>query len=616
MAYCDKCGLESHKGRGCPKRKKVSGKHKPRQIIGVDCETNSFGVVLFLASNEEKRKNYLYRAEGLGLQEILDWLILVCNGNLAFGYFFDYDVNQIIGMLPPIHQGQLAVAGRVTWRDYQIRHIPSKRFMVRYEGKAAVIWDCSSWAQCSFLKTCVDWRLGTESERAIIQRMKSQRGDFDNATEAELVEYTTLECSLLCEWTRRILELHETCEIQLRAYSGPGSTASAMVRKSGWKPPEVPEEIQAIAELAFFGGRSEISRIGPVSGPVYGYDINSAYPSAIATLPEIEGFRWFRSKTYKAQLWGFWKVAWKQPPTTPWGLFPVRGALLPSGRRSLSLLYPTEGVGWFHSEEISAAMQVAPNCINFLDSRVIYPSGQPFKWVEETAARRMQYKAEKDERAFPLKVGLNSIYGKLAQHSGSHPLQCMVYAAAITAATRAALLRAAYSEGHNVVLLATDGILSTVPLNLPIGNTLGTWETETYDSAWMLQSGVYWAGGKKRTRGIDARSLELSQVEEIWRRRGTSGQLTLPSRRVLGYRLCAAQNKLHLTGTWSDTTRTVKFSPAPRRRSWRRYDDAMLTVPARVADYKAQARLDSLALALDSGFQFEDEAQPDWSIDE
>lgn len=617
MAKCEKCGQSSHHGKGCPKRKRKSGKKVRRPIVGVDCETNSNGVVLFLAASEDKQISYRYDAAGLGLETILDWILSAVSGKIGFGYFFDYDVNQIIAKLPPIHQGQLAETGRVMWRDYYFRHIPTKRFELRKDKRSAVIWDPSSWAQCSFIRTCDDWKLGTEAERDLVRAMKAKRGDFDDSSESELVAYTTLECSLLCEWVRRILELHEECNIHLRAYSGPGSTASAMVRASGWKPPEVPDDIQVIAESAFFGGRSEISRIGPAAGPIYGYDLNSAYPAGIAKLPEIRDARWYRTKRYDPGLWGFWKVTWKQPKTSCWGLFPVRGALLPAGKRSISLLYPTEGIGWFHSDEVAAAMAVAPDCIDIIDGRVIHPMGKPFEWVEETAMRRMAYKAAKDERAFPLKVGLNSIYGKLAQHSGTHPLQCMVYAAAVTAGTRGALLQAVYPHGHDVLLMATDGILSTVPLDLPIGTTMGTWEAEQYDDAWMLQAGVYWAGGKKRTRGIDARSLELAAVEDLWGRRGTRGELRLPTRRVLSYRLCAAQGKLQQTGTWVDTERTVRFHPAPRRRSFRRLGNAMLTIPALVADYREQARLDALMLALDGGtFAHEDDAQPDWAIED
>jgi hypothetical protein len=373
-----------------------------------------------------------------------------------------------------------------------------------------------------------------------------------------------------------------------------------------------------IAFRAFFGGRSEISCIGPVPGPVYGYDINSAYPTAIADLPELSGARWYRVKKHKPGMWGFYRIRWSQRKTECWGMFPIRGAMLPDGHRSISLMYPNSGEGWFHSHEVETAIRLNPGAVEIWDGWVIEDSGaRPFEWVKAEAAIRLAYKAAGDERAFPLKVGLNSVYGKLAQRSGTHPLQCIAYAASITSWTRAQLLSAAYPAGHGVILLATDGILSTVPLDLPLGAGLGTWEADVYESAWMLQAGVYWAGGKKKTRGIDARTLTLDAVADRWRRHATRGVLELPSRRVLSYRLCTAQRKLHLTGTWYDGLRKVKFSPSPRRRSHRWDGDRLLTIPARTVDYKEVAETDAMLMALDDMAQFSElEALPDWAIPE
>ena len=627
---CAACGQTSHFGKGCPKRVRDRGVKKKRAICSFDCETNSAGIVLFLCATESRESaDYCYNAEGLKLPVILEWLLRAGSGKLCFGFFFDYDVNQIVRLLPETHQGQLAATGAVTWRGYRIRHTPAKKFQVAKAGISVCIWDCSSWAQCSFVALCNKWSLGTETERCQVAAMKARRGDFDDATESELVSYTTLECALLTEWVRRLLELHTECGIVLKAYSGPGSTASAMIRQRGWNPPEVPDEIGrepgtrnesdlgGIAFRAFFGGRSEISCIGPVDGPIYGYDINSAYPDGIAALPEIRGATWRKSKRYRPGLWGFYKVRWDQPKSDAWGLLPIRGAMLPDGRRSISLLYPHTGEGWFHSHEIDAIVDLAPQCLEILDARLIEDSGaRPFAWVADEAERRLAYKASGDERAFPLKVGLNSIYGKLAQRSGAHPLQCIAYAAAITSRTRSQLLRAAYPHGHAVFLLATDGILSTVPLpDLPLGASLGTWELDLYDNAWMLQAGVYWAGGKKRTRGIDARTLELDDVKNLWFRKETGAVLTLPSRRVLSYRLCAAQGKLHLTGSWYDGERSVKFSPSPRRRSYRWRGERLLTIPARTADYRQTSVVDAMMMQLDSGAGFDEfEALPDWAL--
>lgn len=615
---CRTCGSLDHCSGDCPKRPR-SGKHSPRPLLGFDCESVAgVGIVLFVASGADRRATFVYDAGGMSLDTVLEWMIQAGAGRLNFGFYFDYDVNQLVALLPDPHQAQLAARGRVRCGRWRLNHTPGKRFSVTDcdSERSVTIWDCSGWAQCSFAKLTQDWQLGSETERELIKRMKERREDFANATRAELVEYTTLECALLSEWTARLLQLHADCGIHLRAYSGPGSTAGAMIRQRGWKPPAVPDRVQEIAESAFYGGRSEISSIGPIAGPIYSYDINSAYPSAIADLPELSGARWHRVRRYDPSWWGFYRVRWTQPKRACWGFFPVRGAKLPTGRRSVSLLYPREGDGWFHSAEVAAALSTGEGTIEVIDGWIVEPRGRPFEWIRETTTERLKYKAAGDARAFPLKVGCNSVYGKLAQHSGAHPLQCLCYAAAVTATTRGELLKMAVRHQHDVILLATDGILSTVPLDCEVGPHLGEWEYTTHPDAWLLQAGVYWAGGKKRTRGIDARGLSKDAVETVWAKRKTRAQIELAARRVLSYRLCAAQHKLALTGTWQDSTRTVRFAPDPRRRSYRWEGLRLRTLPARVADYRAAAILDQLAMDVDAAEGRYDnyEATPDWAL--
>lgn len=614
---CPYCESRAHAPSRCSRRPR-SGKRKRRGVRAYDCETvEGVGVVLFLSSDAAGAVRYIYDPAGLSLERICEWLLDSPQGTINSGFFFDYDANQIIRLLPKTHQEQLAAGGSVFYRRWTFRHVPGKRFAVadKARGKSVTIWDSGGWAQCSFLKICTQWELGTEAERAIIAEMKARRGSFEHASEQELVAYTTLECRLLAVWVERLLDLHEASGIALRSYSGPGSTASALLRSRAWKPPEIPAPVQVIAEAAYFGGRSEISRVGPVPGPVYSYDINSAYPAAIARLPELTGATWKRVRTWKPEVWGFYHVRWEIPPRSPWGPFPIRGARLPGGRRSLSLLYPRQGEGWFHSWEVAAALEAFPNHVEIVSGMVIEPTAaRPFAWVEDLARERLELKRAGDPRTFPLKVGLNSIYGKLAQRTGTAPLQCMAYAAAITAYARAELFRIAARHGHAVVLLATDGILMTEPAALPIGPHLGEWELAVHDSAWILQAGVYWAGSKQRSRGIDARALTLEDVQERWKRAGTRARVILPSRRVMGYRLACSQGKTHLTGTWFETERAVKFSPEPRRRGWKWINGALYTLPAEADQVQAVVIMDELMIGERERFD-ELEAMPEWTID-
>lgn len=586
-----------------------------KQIIALDCETVDDQIVLFLAAGADGHADWILDRSGLDAERIFHWMLRFSQF-LCVGYVFDFDVQQICRQLPPDHLHQLRLRGRVLWRRWRILHIPNKRFTIqcRYSGRSTTIWNVSGWTQCSFVKLITDWHIGTAEDRSFIAAMKAKRENLGAESDADLIRYTTLECKLLSVWMSHMIRLHEQSGISLRSYCGAGSTAAAMIRGKGWMPPVIPPEVRQCAEQAYYGGRSEISRIGPAGGPIYGYDINSAYPHALTQLPDLDGARWFRARKWNSH-WGFWRVRWKQPQGA-WGLFPVRGATLPGGRRSISLLYPLEGEGWYHSYEVAAAMQIAPEAVDVLYGWFIEDSGtRPFGWISETARERLELKAAGDARQIVLKLGLNSIYGKLAQHTGTHPLQCIAYAAAVTAHTRSMLLPHLVRHQHDILLVATDGILSLVPLNVSVGPLLGQWEMSVYPEAWILQAGVYWCGGKIRTRGIDRRGLSLEQVRQIWRQHQTKGVLHLEVRRVLSYRAACAMGRPQDSGRWIRQTRSVRFSPAPRRRPWKWQDGALLTLPAEVATFQQQLVLDEMVLAgiLDEDSDF---VAPDWAYDE
>lgn len=582
---------------------------KPREIIAVDCETTPHGIVLFLSAGEQSPARFLYRASGLDYREVLDWLTSLPHGPLYCGFFFDYDVNQIIRFLPPLHQEQLAAQGRVSYRGFRIRHIPSKRFTVENLStkRRITIWDVGGWAQCSFSTLCEREQLGTARERAYVAAMKAKRGSFITESRAALIRYTTLECRLLSQWVQRLIQLHEDCGIHLRSYTGGGATAAALLRGRGWKAPALPPHIEYLAQASYFGGRSEISCNGPVPGPVYAYDINSAYPSAICSLPEIGDACWVKVSSFQPAMWGFYHVEWEIPASSPWGPFPVRGG------KSSSLIYPVKGSGYYHSWEIEAALEVfGAHAIRVKGGYAMIPSEFPFTWVRDLARMRLFFKAANDPRAFPLKVGLNSLYGKMAQRAGKAPLRCLAYAAAITARTRGQLLRVAARHGHVIRLLATDGIISSSRLDLELGCGLGQWGEKEYDSAWILQSGVYWLGSKQKSRGFEARALDLDTVRDVWRQRGPRGWVKVKSRRVMSYRQAAQWKRTSETGGWMEGERLVSLTPSPRRKEWKWDGPLLLTLPETQTKFEKLAVFDEI---FKNALSNEMEAAPEWQME-
>ena len=75
-----------------------------------------------------------------------------------------------------------------------------------------------------------------------------------------------------------------------------------------------------------------------------------------------------------------------------------------------------------------------------------------------------------------MKLGLNSMYGKRAQHVGGGKYRCMVAAGLITSMCRAMILQAIAraKDPWSILSVATDGILSTERLDLPAPIDLGT----------------------------------------------------------------------------------------------------------------------------------------------
>ena len=75
-----------------------------------------------------------------------------------------------------------------------------------------------------------------------------------------------------------------------KTYDIPHRPDSKAVRAP--KRPERAKGLETAANLAFFGGRQEARLIGHISGPIYGYDLNSAYAHGLLSAPCPYHTRW------------------------------------------------------------------------------------------------------------------------------------------------------------------------------------------------------------------------------------------------------------------------------------------------------------------------------------
>lgn len=299
-----------------------------------------------------------------------------------------------------------------------------------------------------------------------------------------------------------------------------------------------------VGRASFAGGRFEQFKIGYYEGPVYGYDITSAYPYAMLTLPSLNNGRWDRVESSTLRGWrsdrrehlpfGYYRIAYNHllrgaggQRIEPWA-FPH-----PLFRRDEygRISYPYAVHGWYPKHSAEAVWKMAE--ARFMEAWVYEPRSTttPFhsSQVIDFAAmfeQRQHYKdIGREDLAYAFKITLNSGYGKTAQRKGVgegdnlpafHQIE---WAGHITDHCRSYIWRlalAAWRRG-GLISIETDAIYTTTPLDIESPG-LGGIKAERYDGICYLQSGVYFTLQHGvwtfHMRGLDRESLTIDQARE------------------------------------------------------------------------------------------------------
>lgn len=210
------------------------------------------------------------------------------------------------------------------------------------------------------------------------------------------------------------------------------------------------------------------------------------------------------------------------------GPFPWRYEMAPN------VFFPQAGLGWYWRPEVDAARAEASGRGYVFEvverwSFLEETNARPFAWIEDLYTWRAKLKAEGNAAEKSLKLGINSVYGKLVQQVGYDPdtgrippYHQLMWGGYITSHTRAKLYAAAMQDEEAVVMFATDGIFATRDLDLEDGNRLGQWEIAHHDWLTVVQSGVYWHSDGSYSRGFDKpdskqSALSREAVLDAWR---------------------------------------------------------------------------------------------------
>ena len=178
------------------------------------------------------------------------------------------------------------------------------------------IFDTFGYFQTTFIAALEGMRKAMiihEDEAELINWGKPKREGFDNEPIEKIVAYNRAEQKLLSRMMEANRDgLKDVFGLDVNIdWHGPGPVARELLKKEigyrkekmNGKPvnvlkcfPEIRtayiQDVQNWAHHAFFGGCIELMMQGTCLTPIYGYDISSAYPAAMLSLPDMYGGTW------------------------------------------------------------------------------------------------------------------------------------------------------------------------------------------------------------------------------------------------------------------------------------------------------------------------------------
>lgn len=501
----------------------------------------------------------------LGFEEILDflWDCFLDDPHAVYvGFYLTYDFTCWLKSLPVDRAQMLLSPEKIAQRQRKMGKNPipfpvyygdwefdlhaGKRFKLRKrlgsERRWMYINDVGPFFQASFLSVIESWPepVYDENEQRIVETGKAMRAEAK--LDQDMIRYNVVENAGLARIMGTLNDGFVAMGVRLKRnqWYGPGQAAQQWLNNI--KAPDaqdasisIPVDVLEAGRCSYYGGWFEIMAHGHIPDVTHEYDINSAYPAAIAELPCFEHGEWIHND-----------VDEESPPSgvdvaddaAKWCL--VRAAVAGSdphigaGPHRCSdgtILRPHRTAGWFWSAELHAAYRAGTiDRIEVAESWTWTPScsHKPFGAIAGLYAQRLSV-GKNTPLGRALKLVYNSVYGKLAQSVGEPRYANPLYASLITSNCRTRIWDAIGTHpcGTSAVLMvATDGVFFTSPHpSLPITSRLGDWDSAEHTNLTLFMPGLYWSDatrqrrdGKIRSRGISAADLRavVGRLDEKW----------------------------------------------------------------------------------------------------
>lgn len=557
-------------------RGKQPSKWERRHVVGWDGEGANLPSgehVYNLLSNSQG--HVLVDMKGLDTIEVFDFMLEHSReDDINVIYGGSYDVNMILRDLPRSRLEDLWKNGNTNWKDYRIFYANRKKFTIQLVEKGKVIksfvlWDVIGYFQAPFVLACEKW-LGDLPILKEIQKMKDQRSTFKSENIEDIIQYNRTECKLLVLLCESLFSSLDECDIKLQRYDGAGSIAAAMLRKNSIQKykGKQPKLLTQVAQCGYSGGRIEAVKCGTTIKPtsIYRHDINSAYPSGALWLPDYTGATWEISDEWDGSTNSIVEVEWDFEYDEPFYPLWYRDDFG-------GISYPRAGRGWYWGAEIKNLYKYHGDDFQVLHAYncTLASDYQPFHFIEDYYRMRREFKERESMASESLKLGLNSLYGKLVQQAGYREGRIpsyhqLLWGGQITANTRAKLYDVAMQAPADVISFATDAVFSTKRLDVDEGTGLGQWTVDTFQGMTIVQAGVYFLDrdGKwsDKYRGFDKGSLDREKIIQCWKDK-TPYEATLT--RFIGLGSALNSSDFGIWRTWRTEPRSLDIYPTGKR---------------------------------------------------
>ncbi len=538
---------------------------KIREINALDTETRDGNIFLIADSDGEFE-------DKITPESMISFLFRRKYEN-AWNFFYNltYDAEVILKLLgTELNEYKNSRKLIFYYKEYKFTYIPEKCLRIRKKKHSVVFFDIAQFFSKKGLLKAYEENIGLIPDS--YKEMKTKRGQlsktFYRKNTSKVRQYCIQDCKFTKELSEYFIKLfYDMFAFYPRRWVSSGYLAEKVLINNGIEFPQVkdiPQQVCDFAWSSYFGGRFEMLQRGFI-GTAHVYDINSAYPYAITQLPDLLNGDWYRTDERildKAKV-GFFKIQVDVDDLKQVCPFPFR--------KKNRILYPSgEFITYCTLQELIAVGNDVQYSI--IDSYQFIPRGKklPFrKFINSLYQKRLELKKQNNPMQLPIKIIINSIYGKTGQTS--HRIGSLfnpVIFAFITGYSRAMLYQ--FMKKHklenDIVAFATDSICTTKKINVN-SEKIGEFSMDaTGNDCYFLQNGFYRINGSWKQRGIGKLgSKEIEHLDTIER----DGKLfySFKVNRVGRLRNSIITNNLANIGKFQIYEKQINLN-ADRKRMW------------------------------------------------